>query len=87
MLSEEWRWRLAAIWVIFFTAISAYALFQVHAVADDNRDALCSIRTDRVKLYSALGDLADVKGQPDVGKILSDATDGERSALAALGCG
>lgn len=84
VISEEWRWRFLAIWVLLFTLISAYSLFRVHAFTDDNRDALCAIHETHVVTDRSLKVLME-KGGMDVREITIE-LEREESALSELGC-
>lgn len=83
-ISEEWRWRLLTIWVIFFTLLCSYVLFKVRDLSNENRDALCAIRTTHVITDNAIKQLLE-RGGMDVGEITRELEQEER-ALMELGC-
>lgn len=84
VITEEWRWRLLAIWVAIFTVLVAYSLYKVHVVINENRDALCAVHTTHVTDEKALKTLME-KGGLDVGEITMEIAR-EQAALAELGC-
>lgn len=84
VITEEWRWRLLTIWVIFFTFLCSYALFKVRDVANENRDSLCTIRGSHVTTDKAIKLLLE-KGGLDVDEITRE-IEHEELALMELGC-
>lgn len=84
VITEEWRWRLLALWLLIFTLITAYSLFEVHLLANDNHDALCIIHHTHVADESALVQLMK-QGGMNVEEIQNRIAT-EESTLHVLGC-
>lgn len=84
-ISERWRWRFLACWVVVFTMLVAYGLLQIREITDDNRDALCSIhRVHRgeSEIIAQIPDKMRETYEPILAQIQA-----EEEVLAHLECG
>ena len=83
-ISEKWRWRLLTCWIIFFTCLVAYGLFEIRNITADNRDALCSIHAVHRGEQSILGTVSPE--QRDFFEPLLDQIKAEEAVLSHLKC-
>lgn len=83
-ISERWRWRLLAIWVVIFTVLVVIAMTWIRNLSEDNRDALCAIHRTHLTTDKSLKLLLE-KGGLDVEEIIGEIRT-EEAALRELAC-